>query len=262
MPFFTRNQFRQHYQVIEGVVPRDTLFLHGNLASNLWWEPSIEYWKSFSKGSGRLILAEWRGCGESKEFVGGLDLNTLAQDTLELMDHINMKKGNLVGHSTGCLIGLHAMAKAPQRFERAVMLDPVHPEGIQFGPEMRGAFLQMSKDRNLAGQIILSTIQGGNLSETFRQRIVDACFQVAPAIWEGVPNFLASAPSLDFSKLQLPILVAHGELDAVLPIEKSEQLAKELPQGKMLRLDQRGHCCNVEDPERFVQLTHGFLFPT
>ncbi len=260
MPFFTRKQFRQHYQVIEGVVPRDTIFLHGNLASNLWWEPSIEFWKGFSKGSGRLILAEWRGCGESKEFTGGLDLDTLAQDTLELMDHLNMKRGNLVGHSTGCLIGLHAMAKAPERFERSVLLDPVHPEGIQFGPEMRGAFLQMSKDRNFAGQIILSTIHGGTLSETFRERIVDACFQVAPAIWEGVPNFLANVPTLDFSKLNMPILVAHGEFDAVLPIEKSEQLAQSLPKGKFLKLDGRGHCANVEDPERFVRMTQDFLF--
>jgi pimeloyl-ACP methyl ester carboxylesterase len=125
---------------------------------------------------------------------------------------------------------------------------------------MRGAFLQMSKDRALAGQIILSTIHGGTLTETFRERIVDACFQVAPAIWEGVPNFLANVPTLDCARLSLPILVAHGEFDAVLPMEKSEQLAKALPQGKFLRLAGRGHCANVEDPEGFVRLTQDFLF--
>jgi pimeloyl-ACP methyl ester carboxylesterase len=259
MPYFTRKQFRQHYQVIEGAASRDTIFLHGNLASNLWWEPSVEIWKSRAKGSGRLILAEWRGCGDSKEFSGALDLQTLAADTLELMDHLNIKKGNLVGHSTGCLIGLHAMAAAPEKFEKAVMLDPVHPEGIQFGPEMRGAFLQMSKDKAFASQIILSTIHGGNLSQRFQERIVDACFQVSPTIWEGVPNFLANVPNLDFSKLQMPILIAHGEMDAVLPIEKSEQLAKELPQGTFVKLKARGHSANVEDPEFFVELCQEFL---
>ncbi len=42
MPFFERNNIRMHYEVYEGLVSRDTITFHGNLASNTWWHPAVE----------------------------------------------------------------------------------------------------------------------------------------------------------------------------------------------------------------------------
>ena len=65
--------------IFEGLMPVDTLFIHGNLASNVWWRPTIEVLEKrlekrqqnddFGNAEplfrGRLICAEWRGCGLS-----------------------------------------------------------------------------------------------------------------------------------------------------------------------------------------------------
>lgn len=260
MPFFSRPGLSLHYQVVDGVLPHDALFLHGNLGSNLWWEPAIAEWKKIRSGeTGRMILAEWRGCGESREFEGGLDLPTLSQDCNALLEHLGAKSVDLIGHSTGGLIGLHALAAEPARYRRALLLSPVAPEGIQFGPEMIEAFAQMSRDRDFCAAVILGTIHEGKLSEEFRQRIVDAAFGVSPKIWAGVPALLEHPPALPLGQFNQPILVAHGAHDGVLPIQKSEALAKALPQGKFVRLEERGHCANVEDPAAFVALADKFL---
>jgi non-heme chloroperoxidase len=258
MPYFEQNGFSLHYQVVDGALGRDTLFLHGNLASNVWWEPAVEELKKRG-GTGRLILAEWRGCGGSREFSGPLDLPTLAQDSNLLLRQLGIGKADLVGHSTGGLIGLHAMATEPERYERALLLDPVAPDGIQFGPEMQAAFTQMSQSREFCATVILGTIEGGNLSEEFRERIVSSAFSVSPRIWQGVPEMLHSPPPLALEKIQQPVLVLHGEKDQVLPLEKSAALAQALPQGRFQILPGRGHSANVEDPALFAGLLSSFF---
>lgn len=263
MPFLDRPGFRLHYEVVENALPGDVLFLHGNLASNLWWEPAREQWAAKKNPSwkGRMILAEWCGCGASHEFEGALDLPTLAADTNALADALGLQNVGLVGHSTGGIIALYAAKEAPRHYGRILLLDSVTPEGVPFGPEALGAFDQMSRDREFCAAVILGTIHGGNLSEEFRQRIVDATFGVNPRVWRGVPSMLKSpAPVLSLADIPQLTLVVHGEEDAVLPVKKAAAMAEALPRGEFRALPGRGHCPNVEDPALFVNVAHHFLF--
>jgi pimeloyl-ACP methyl ester carboxylesterase len=260
MPHFQRPGFSMNYTVIDGILPRDTLFLHGNLSSNLWWEPAIEEWKKQDGGSGKAILAEWRGCGDSREFEGGLDIQTLAADANALLENLSITNANIIGHSTGGLIALHAMAARPELYHRALLLDPVSPDGLELPPEIAGAFTRMSQEEDFCATVILSTIHGGSLSEAYRQQIAKAAFGVAPAVWLGVPQMLATPPKLATQKITHPVLVAHGEFDVVLPMEKSKSLAASLLKGKFMEISGRGHCTNVEDPERFTGIVNEFLY--
>ncbi len=256
MPYFVKQGARLHYEIKTSGLEHDTLFLHGNLASNVWWEPLAK--EVGTGGKGRMILAEWRGCGGSQEF-SGFDLATLAQDCNDLLAHLSVEKVDLVAHSTGGLIALHAMAAEPERYRKALLLDSVAPEGVQFGPEMRDAFQRMSQDKDFCAAIILSTIHETKLDPALAQKIVDSAFSVSPKIWQGVPDLLEAPPVLDFSRLIHPILVAHGKLDTVLPWEKSQSLAEALPRGKFFLLPNRGHCTNVEDPALLASLLIKFF---
>jgi pimeloyl-ACP methyl ester carboxylesterase len=263
MPFLSRPGFRLHYQVIEGALPSDTLFLHGNLAANAWWEPAQAEWAKLKKPDwkGRMILAEWRGCGESRDFDGGFDLSTMAEDMVELLRHLKSDKANLVGHSTGGVIGLYAMKQAPALFHRSVLADSVTPKGVEFPEEALQAFVQMSQDRALCGSVILGTILREDLSQEYKDRIVDAAFRVNKEVWLGVPRILKRPePFLDLTEILVPTLVMHGQLDAVLPVQGARDMAGALPRGTLLLLPKNGHSPNVEDPEKFVRETHDFLF--
>ena len=264
MPFLERPGFKLHYELVENALPGDVLFLHGNLAANLWWEPARRVWEGRRRPEwrGRMILAEWRGCGASREFEGALDLPTLAEDMNALAAHLGLKSAGLVGHSTGGLIALYAAAQSPAYYERLLLLDSVTPEGVPFGPEALAAFDQMGKDRDFCAAVILGTIHGGSLSETFRQRIVEATFGVNERIWRGVPSMLkAPSPLVKLSDVPQRTLVVHGEEDAVLPVKKAAAMAEALPRGEFIALPGRGHCPNVEDPALFVEVAERFLFP-
>ena len=259
------NGFSMNIEVHAGLLPMDTVFIHGNLASNRWWEPSIALWKKDAKPAyeGRLIAAEWRGCGKSAapRSESELDPHLLADDYVQALHQMGVKKACLVGHSTGGLIGLLALLKAPDLFDRAVFLDPVSAAGVKFEPELLGAFTQMSRDRNMCSLVMSGTIHGVDAKDVFFQKLVDDAFGVAQEIWHGIPKALSNIDiTAELAKITQPVLVLHGEFDTVLPIEESRKMAAALPNGKFEMLTGQGHSTNVESPSLFVQLTNDFLF--
>lgn len=263
MPFFESNGFRMHYEIFENALPQDTLFIHGNLASNNWWRPTLEAWGSRPNNKGRAILAEWRGCGKSTgpELEKELSIPTLANDYVNLLAHLQIQDCNIVAHSTGGPIALHAMLESPKSFRRAALLDPVGATGVQFGPELSAAFTQMSQNKDFCAAIILSTIFEGNASPALKEQIVNDAFAVHPLIWNGVPKMLHTLdfrPLLD--KITQPVFVLHGENDTLLPIEHSIELAKGVRNGRFYKIPGRGHCTNVEDPNLLTVLLDPFLF--
>lgn len=265
MPYLERQGIQLHYEIIEGMIPQDTIFLHGNLASNAWWRPAVEVWAGRSKKeyTGRIILAEWRGCGKSSGPGSEKDLDpaVLASDTNALLEHLGIKHARLVGHSTGGLIGLLAMSQQPALYDRAVLLDPVSHKGIQFPQEMFAAFTQMSQDRNFCEMVMMGTVYQAPVSEVLKEQIVSDAFGVHPLIWHGVPKALDRTDvTSELPKVKQPVLVLHGEFDNLLPKELSKELAGLLPQGRFYEIPGRGHSTNIEDPKLFVDLASQFLF--
>ena len=264
MPFFQRQNIRMHYEVFEGLVERDTVSFHGNLASNTWWQPVVETLsreKSPAK-KGKLVLAEWRGCGKSTGLSeeSQLNLEEMAADYNGLVQSLGLHGACALGHSTGCLIALIAMRRAPSLWSRALMLDPVAATGVQFGPEMYQAFTAMSQDRNMCAAVMAGTIHS-KPDPALLERIVDDAFGVHPLIWHGVAKMLHVADyRAELPNIPQPVLVLHGEHDVLLKKEDSIALAQGLPNGKFLELAGRGHSTNVEEPELLVSHMRNFLY--
>ncbi len=251
--------------VTPAVLPMDTIFLHGNLASNTWWRPSLELWKAQAKPGleGRMIAAEWRGCGGSDAPKTDAELHPsiLADDYIALCEKMGIKKACLVGHSTGGIIALYAMLKAPSLFDRAVLLDPVGATGAQFGPEMYEAFTQMSNDRAVCEAVMNGTIHGNDVQNPLFQKIVDDAFGIAKINWHGVPKALhVTNITADLTAIRNSILVVHGELDPIIPLDSSKVLAAGLPNAKLDIVKDHGHSLNIEDPALFVKKVNEFLF--
>jgi 3-oxoadipate enol-lactonase len=263
MPYFEHGKIRVHYEIHEGLVERDVLAIHGNLASNIWWKPVIDELRAGGANKkGRFIAAEWRGCGRTSgiETEADLTLPALADDYNALLRHLHAKNVGILAHSTGGLIALHMMRTAPELYARALLLDPVGATGVQFGPEMYQAFTMMSQDRGMAEAVMTGTISKFVEDTAFLKKIVDDAFGVHPAIWHGVAKMLHDHDfRSELSHIQQPVLVLHGEKDQILPMEASKALAAGLPHGKFLELAGRGHSTNIEDPALLVSHIQQFL---
>jgi pimeloyl-ACP methyl ester carboxylesterase len=264
MPIFKRDHKELNYTLSANIFPSNVLFIHGNLASVRWWQPTLEILAATknSSMSGNVLAMDWIGCGGSSapRDQQDLEMKAIASDYVAMARAAGLAKIDLVGHSTGCLIALCAVLEAPELFTRLLLLDPVSAEGIKFGPEMFEAFTQMSKDRAFCETILMSTAHGVDTKQSFFQALVDDAFKIAPQIWHGIPRSLSHIDIKgDLKKISQPTLVLHGQHDTVLPAEGAEEIANLVQQGHYEMLRGRGHCANVEDPALFVKKLRAFF---
>lgn len=255
-----------NYDRFPGLVPTTTFFIHGNLASNRWWMPTVETLQAKNKNQkGDVICAEFRGCGLSTAPTSEdeVTMKNFANDFIQLIRSFQFsEKINLVGHSTGGTIAAMMMVQAPELFEKAVLLDPVGAEGVKFDSAMIQAFEAMKVDKNLTAVVIGSTILNNNPeSSFFKNIIVEDAFKSVKAVGHLV---LKALDGLDIreqlKKVTQPVLVLHGEQDVLLPRLESEKMAQLFKNGRFNVLPGCGHCANVEKPELFVQTMTEFLF--
>lgn len=263
MSFFKKQNYQIHFEEIKNSSQQNILFMHGNLSSNVWWEPTIELWKKENiKGPGSLVFAEWRGCGQSTgpETIEDLRIEKMATDYIDLIESLGWEKTHLVGHSTGGIIVLKALTLKPDLFDKVLLLDPVVPWGFQAPPELMAAFDQMKSDKNFCAVVMGSTIHGNNPESTVFKKIVDAAFGVSPLIWRGIPEVLSQVNFRDeLPMIKNETLILHGEHDPVLSKKDSEELVGLLKNSRYVELKNQGHSCNIENPSLFVKHLKDFL---
>ncbi len=267
--FEVSNGTKINYDVFPNLLPTTSVFLHGNLASNRWWMPTVELFKTQAattgqKPMGSMICLEFRGCGQSSapKNDSEVTMQNFANDFIALIKSMKLSPVNLVGHSTGGTIAAMMLATAPELFNKAYLLDPVGAEGVKFDSAMIAAFDAMKVDKELTAVVIGSTIYKNNASASyFKDVLVEDAFKSVNAVGHLV---LKALDGLDIreslKKVPNSVKVVHGEFDTLLSKDESEKLAKLFKNGQFETLMGCGHCANVENPKLFVQNVSQFLF--
>jgi pimeloyl-ACP methyl ester carboxylesterase len=257
MSFIDRSGVSIFYECIKYAAPQPTLLIHGNLASSKWWYPTAEALRSCDLDfASPLLLSDWRGCGQSRQGHNRYEwsLDIVCQDYLAVMDAAGLDKVNVAGHSLGGLIALKLLVIAPERFVKAILLDPVPTWGVTLDPELVTAMKAMQHDRSHCSDIICSTIKGCDPKSPYIQDLIEDTFQVDSHLWTTIPDLIGSTDFTELAKkINHPILVLHGSDDGVLQICESERLAAVLKNATFQRIEGQGHSLNVENPKKFVK---------
>jgi 3-oxoadipate enol-lactonase len=267
MAIFQHEAHKTHYELLINAVPQDTLLIHGNLASNRWWYPSVQELRRLQgaeRPTGRLCMAEWLGCGGSSppRTIDDLQMPALARQYVELVRSLEMENVNVIGHSTGGPIALYAVLQAPQLFNKVILLDGVGPDGVKLAPEMLEAFAQMQRDRDFCSLIMSSTIQGVEATSAEFQAIVSDTFdRVDDKVWKGIPTVLSSLDArADWSRIEQAVLILQGEHDTIVDGEQARALHQVLRHSELRELDGQGHSCNIENPRRFAEIVNDYFY--
>src|SRR5579859_8195722 len=103
----------------------DVILIHGVTGDlSIWF--LCKAMQELSKNY-RVTAYDLRGHGYSEVPLRGYTSADHAADVLALMDHFEMPRARLVGHSFGAVIALHAAVLAPERVEAIVLSDPYFP---------------------------------------------------------------------------------------------------------------------------------------
>jgi non-heme chloroperoxidase len=199
----------------------------------------------------RAIAHDRRGHGRSAQPWAGNDMNTYADDLAELIEHLDLHDVILVGHSTGGgevtrYMGRHGTG----RVAKAVLLGAVpplmlkteaNPEGlpIEAFDEIRDGVLNGRSEyyKDLSVPFYGANRPGNTVTQgqkdDFWRMSMTAGFKGA---FDCIREFSETDFTADLHQIDVPVLVAHGDDDQIVPFADSAPKTAELLKNATLKV--------------------------
>ncbi|MFF5083635.1 alpha/beta fold hydrolase [Actinoplanes sp. NPDC000266] len=217
------------------------IFSHGWPLNSDAWDVEL---KLAADNGFRAIAHDRRGHGRSSQSWLGNDMDTYAADLAELVDALNLKDVILVGHSTG---GGEAVRFAAQhgagrvaKIATAGAVPPVmvksetNPEGTPievFDGIRAGVLADRSQFFKDLSESFFGINHGFEVSQGQRDQFWRLGMQMSlKGAYDCVKAFSETDFTEDLKALDVPIFIAHGGDDQIVPIaaaaEKTIKLVK------------------------------------
>ena len=212
---------------------RPVVLIHGYPLSGRAWDKQA---LALLDAGYRVITYDRRGFGKSSQPAAGYDYDNFAADLNTLLEHLDVDDAVLVGHSMGTgEVTRYLSRHGSARVAKGVLIGAIppyllqagdNPEGVPQGlfdgfaeaarsdtPAWMKGFLENFYNRDTLGGTLVSdeAFQASwNLAVTASATAAVACI----ATW--ATDFRDDLPKID-----VPVLVIHGDADQVLPLDKT-----------------------------------------
>jgi pimeloyl-ACP methyl ester carboxylesterase len=124
-------QVRMAYMDVAPAQPngRAVVLLHGRNFPSSYWAPVI---KTLTDAGYRVVVPDQIGFGKSSKPSADLHFDTLARNTVTLMDHLGIAKFDIVAHSMGGMLGVRITRAYPDRVTHLLLTAPIGLEDYRF----------------------------------------------------------------------------------------------------------------------------------
>ncbi|MYR28018.1 MULTISPECIES: alpha/beta hydrolase [unclassified Streptomyces] len=231
--------------------PRDAqpiVFHHG-------WPLSADDWDAqmlfFLAQGYRVIAHDRRGHGRSSQSAGGHEMDTYAADVATLTDALDLRDAVHIGHSTGGGEVARYVARAkPGRVAKAALVSAVPPLMLRTDANPGGLPLEVFDGFRSAlaanrAQFYVDVPSGPfyNFDQPGvekSQAVIDNWWRqgmmgAANAHYECIKAFSETDFTEDLKRIEVPVLVAHGTGDQVVPYDDAAPLSAKLLKNSRLK---------------------------
>jgi len=217
------------------------VFHHGWPLSSDDWDNQMLF---FQLHGYRVIAHDRRGHGRSTQTDTGNEMDTYAADVAELVTALDLKNAIHVGHSTGGGEVARYVARAePGRVAKAVLIGAVPPIMLKTAKNPGGLPIEVFDGFRAAllanrAQFYRDVPAGpffgfnrpdakvseGVINNWWRQGMIGGI----KAQYDCIKAFSETDFTDDLEKIDIPVLILHGEDDQIVPIADSALLAAKL----------------------------------
>jgi sigma-B regulation protein RsbQ len=246
---------------------RTIVFAHGFGCDQSLWRlvaPAFE-------ADHRVVLFDHVGAGGSD--LAAYDperyaaLEGYADDVIEIVRAVGGAPVVFVGHSVSAMIGVLAAQRAPELFERLVLVGPspryVDDDGYLGGFSREDIDeLLASLDSNFLGwsSAMAPVIMGNPDRPELGEELHNSFCRTDPDIAGRFARVtFLSDNRADLGGVRIPTLILQCREDAIAPPTVGEYVHREIPGSTLVVLDATGHCPNLSAPEATIAAIRGFL---
>src|SRR5246500_3655312 len=125
------DQLRMAYIDVAPAQPngRVVVLLHGRNFPSSYWAPVI---KTLTGAGYRVVVPDQIGFGKSSKPSGELHFDTLARNTIALLDALQIAKADIVAHSMGSMLAVRITRAYPDRVAHLLLAAPIGLEDYRF----------------------------------------------------------------------------------------------------------------------------------
>jgi pimeloyl-ACP methyl ester carboxylesterase len=258
------NVYFEHHQ--HPAATETFVLLHGFLSSTF----SFRRLTPLLKEKYNVISIDLPPFGNSEKnnrFIYSYD--NLANTVIALLDHLNVSNVHLTGHSMGGQIALNVMKKAPSLVEKGVLLCssgylkkmkwPVMMlSHIPFFHLYVKLWLTRSGIRNNLENVVHDSkmIDDEMMFGYLKPFLEDDIFK---ALTRMIRDREGDLTGNDLRNIQTPCLLVWGEHDRVVPLSTGHKLKQDIPNSRLVVLEETGHLVPEEKPEEVLKHIHQFV---
>ena len=200
------------------------------------WDNQMLY---FLEQGYRVIAHDRRGHGRSDQTDTGNEMDTYAQDVIELAKALDLKDAIHIGHSTGGgEVARYAARAEPGRIAKAVLIGAVPPVMVKSESNPDGIPMEVFDGFRTAlianrAQFFLDIASGpffgfnregakvsqGQIQNWWRQGMMGG----AKAHYDCIKAFSETDFTEDLKAISIPVLVMHGEDDQIVPLANTSR---------------------------------------
>jgi sigma-B regulation protein RsbQ len=244
------------------------VFAHGfGCDQNMW-----RYVAPAFEGDFRTVLFDHIGAGGSDlsayDPARYASLDGYADDVVELCRALGVAGGVFVGHSVSAMIGILAAKRAPDLFEKLVLVGP-SPCYIDDGDDYVGGFSESQihellefLDSNYMGwsQAMAPVIMGNADRPELGEELTNSFCRTDPEIAKAFARatFLSDNRA-DLTDVPARALVLQCSEDVIAPQCVGEFVHRSLPDSEFVLMKATGHCPNLSAPEETIAAIRAFV---
>jgi pimeloyl-ACP methyl ester carboxylesterase len=228
-----------------------------------------------------VIAPDLPGHGLSAGGSGDYSLGNLAAGLRDLLLVLGHERATLVGHSLGGGVAMQFSYQFPEMVERLVLVSS-GGLGLEVSPVLRAAALPgadlfiaatASTGQKIGGFVgrglskvgmkpaadLAEIARGyGSLAEPDRRKAFLATLRSVV----GTEGQRVSAADRFYLAEEVPVLIAWGARDPIIPVGHGEDAHRALPGSRLEIFEGVGHLPQVEQPGRFIAVLEDFLGET
>ncbi|HJN50733.1 MAG: alpha/beta hydrolase [Pseudomonadales bacterium] len=239
--FTTADAIKIHFMTLGEGVP--VILIHGYTANaeDKWFKTGVA--QELAR-TNRVIAIDARGHGRSeKPHDPGQYGPQMAEDVIELMDHLDIEKAHIHGFSMGGGITTQLLA----RHQHRIITASYGGSGVrETDPEWLAQVPEDEERDNSREQAARDALQ----ASVYRDN--EALQAVRAYPWQE-----GEQGRIDLTQITVPVLSINGSLDK--PNAKTHRMARELANFHCYVLPERGHLTSVEQGSPYTALLVDFI---
>jgi pimeloyl-ACP methyl ester carboxylesterase len=236
-----------YYRTNEFKEDRVTLvFVHGVCgSSSAWWEYEKKLNDKYN-----IVSYDIRGHGKSHRYEKYTDyeIDKFTNDLYELVNYLNIKKFIMISHSYGTFISLDFTSKHKEFVKALIFLSPNYdvltmPQSKIAKPifnlltKINFPISQNKKREHL--DYLKNYPNSGDYN--LRRTIADVSNTGLRVYLYCMNQSFSFHGEPVLGKINIPVLIVHGKEDSIFPIKYGIEMAKKIPNAKIVMLDNVSH---------------------